>query len=277
MYNKSAKPFLKWAGGKFKLAEHLSNFLPKNISDLHYFEPMVGGGGMFFYLKPHNSYLSDINPKLINTYNCIKTDVNSVINFLQDFQDQHYINEEFYYKQRDRFNFNKLSDVEMAALFIYLNKTCFNGLYRENSKGEFNVPKGKASSGKTTICDKENLLNCSRLFKNVNFRCHSYENILSQVNSDCFVYLDPPYIPLKRDSFTKYAKDDFSEQMHYNLKDYCNKLNEHDVKFMLSNSDTSKTREIYESFNMKEVLVNRSVGSSSKTRKKAAELIITNY
>lgn len=273
----SSKPFIKWAGGKFKLAQHLSNFLPKNFSDLHYLEPMIGGGGMFFYLKPHNAYLSDINPKLINTYNCIKKDVNSVINFLEDFENRHYENEEFYSTQRDRFNFEKLSDSEMAALFIYLNKTCFNGLYRENSKGEFNVPKGRASSGKATICDKENLLKCSKLFKNINFGCHSYENILSQVNSKSFVYLDPPYIPLKQDSFTKYAKDDFSIKMHYDLNDFCNKLNGLDAKFMLSNSDTSKTREVYKAFNMNEILANRSVGSSSKTRKKAAELIITNY
>ena len=121
----SSKPFIKWAGGKFKLAQHLSNFLPKNFSDLHYLEPMIGGGGMFFYLKPNNAYLSDINPKLINTYKCIKKDVNSVINFLEDFENRHYENEEFYSTQRDRFNFEKLSDSEMAALFIYLNKTCF--------------------------------------------------------------------------------------------------------------------------------------------------------
>ena len=272
-----SKPFIKWAGGKFKLAAQLSNYLPENFSNLQYFEPMIGGGGMFFHLKPDSAYLSDINPKLINTYNCIKKDVFSIIDFLKDFENQHYTNEEFYNMQRKRFNFEQLSKIEMAALFIYLNKTCFNGLYRENSKGEFNVPKGRASSGKATICDKENLISCSKLFENINFGCHSYESIFSNLNSSSFVYFDPPYIPLKQDSFTKYAKDDFSVQMHYDLKDFCNKLDNLGVKFMLSNSDTSKTREIYGAFQMNEILVNRSVGSTSKTRKKAAELIITNY
>ena len=118
------KPVLKWAGGKRQLINTIDEYLPEELKNgkiTKYFEPMIGGGGMFFYLKPHNAYLSDINPKLINTYNCIKTDVNSVINFLQDFENQHYVDEEFYSIQRDRFNFDKLSDVEMAAIYIYLN------------------------------------------------------------------------------------------------------------------------------------------------------------
>ena len=121
----------------------------------------------------------------------------------------------------------------------------------------------------TVFMEKSQEINFSTIY--------SYENILSQVNSKSFVYLDPPYIPLKQDSFTKYAKDDFSVKMHYDLNDFCNKLNGLDAKFMLSNSDTSKTREVYKAFNMNEILVNRTVGSSSKTRKKEAELIITNY
>ena len=272
-----SKPFVKWAGGKYALASTLKEYLPSDFDNLRYFEPMVGGGGMFFRLNLSSAYLSDINEKLINTYQCIKEDVNSVIHHLKSYEKHHHDNDEYYYAQREKFNENSSDKFEMASLFIYLNKTCFNGLYRENSKGEFNVPKGRTSSGTVTICDEDNLVSCSKLFENIEFECHSYEDILPNIDSNSFVYLDPPYLPLNKVSFTKYTKDDFTEQMHFDLKHFCDKLSEEGARFMMSNSDTEKTREIYSRYDMKEILVNRSVGSSSKSRKKAAELIITNY
>lgn len=272
-----AKPFIKWAGGKYSLAKTLKDYLPSDFSNRDYFEPMIGGGGMFFNLQPHNAYLSDINSKLILTYKSIKDNVDLIINHLKIHENNHHSNEDYFYDKRLEFNQDLDSRYETAALLIYLNKTCFNGLYRENSKGEFNVPKGRTSSGKVTICDEGNLRNCSATFKNIEFGCHSYEDILPKLNTQSFVYLDPPYLPVNSTSFTKYAKDDFSIQMHFDLKNFCDKLTDIGAKFMLSNSDTSKTREIYEGFNINEILVNRSIGSTSKTRKKAAELIITNY
>ena len=273
----TSKPFIKWAGGKYTLANTLKAYLPSDFSNRDYFEPMIGGGGMFFNLQPHNAYLSDINPKLILTYKCIKADVESIINHLKIHEQNHHINEDYYYEKRTEFNRGLDSRYEIAALFIYLNKTCFNGLYRENSKGEFNVPKGRTSSGKVTICDKDKLRNCSNMFKKIEFGCHSYQDILPKLDSESFIYLDPPYLPVNSASFTKYAKDDFTEQMHYDLKEFCDKLMDMGAKFMMSNSGTPKTKEIYNGYNMKQVLVGRSVGSKSSSRKKVSELIITNY
>jgi DNA adenine methylase len=319
----TSKPFIKWAGGKYTLANTLKAYLPSDFSNRDYFEPMIGGGGMFFNLQPHNAYLSDINPKLILTYKSIKADVESIISHLEIHEENHHSNEDYYYDQRLEFNLQRiytkeevaaeeallqgapvgesvldnkelvaaeeallqgapvgesvLDNKELAALFIYLNKTCFNGLYRENSKGEFNVPKGRTSSGKVTICDKDNLRNCSNIFQNVEFGCHSYKDILSKLSSHSFIYLDPPYLPVNSASFTKYAKDDFTEQMHYDLKGFCDKLTDIGAKFMMSNSGTPKTKEIYNGYNMNQVLVSRSVGSKSSARKKVSELIITNY
>ena len=273
----TSKPFIKWAGGKYTLANTLKAYLPSDFSNRDYFEPMIGGGGMFFNLQPHNAYLSDINPKLILTYKSIKANVESIINHLEIHEDNHHINEDYYYEKRTEFNRGLDSSYEIAALFIYLNKTCFNGLYRENSKGEFNVPKGRTSSGKVTICDKNNLRNCSNIFKKIKFGCHSYLDILPKLDSESFIYLDPPYLPVNSASFTKYAKDDFTEQMHYDLKGFCDKLTDMGAKFMMSNSGTPKTKEIYNGYNMKQILVSRSVGSKSSSRKKVSELIITNF
>ena len=200
-----------------------------------------------------------------------------IINHLKVHDTNHHSNEDYYYDQRLEFNRGLDSRYETAALLIYLNKTCFNGLYRENSKGEFNVPKGRTSSGKVTICDEENLRNCSATFKNIEFGCHSYGDILPKLDSDSFIYLDPPYIPINDVSFTKYAKDDFTKQMHFDLKNFCDKLTDIGSKFMMSNSGTPITKEIYDGYHMKEILVNRSLGSKSATRKKANELIVTNY
>ena len=273
----TSKPFIKWAGGKYTLVNTLKAYLPLDFSNRDYFEPMIGGGGMFFNLQPHNAYLSDINSKLILTYKSIKDNVDLIINHLKVHDTNHHLNENYFYDKRLEFNQGLDCRYETAALLIYLNKTCFNGLYRENSKGEFNVPKGRTSSGKVTICDEENLRNCSSIFKNIEFGCHSYEDILPKLNSESFIYLDPPYLPVNSASFTKYAKDDFTEQMHYDLKEFCDKLTDMGAKFMMSNSGTPKTKEIYNGYNMKQILVSRTVGSKSSSRKKVSELIITNF
>jgi len=277
---KMSKPFVKWAGGKYRLADKLIPFLSGEFTSSKntYIEPMVGSGGFFFKYAPKHAYLSDINQNLITTYNVIKNDVNSLITHLKQHKDLH--NKEYFYKQRDLFNeLIKKGDnhLNIASLLIYLNRTCFNGLYRENSKGEFNVPMGDYKN--PTICDEENLLSVNKILQSVEIGCHGYEKSINKVKKGDFVYIDPPYIPLDPLSFTKYSKDDFGKKQHEELSNFCDSIDKKGAYFMLSNSDTKKTQEIYlrEGRFSKKFKVSRSIASKAENRVKAKELIITNY
>ena len=270
------KPFIKWAGGKYRLADKLIPLIPSSFkpSKNTYIEPMVGSGGFFFKYAPKQSYLSDINQNLIITYNIIKNDVNTLISSLKEHQELH--NKEYFYDQRKKFNeliTNSGSDIDIASLFIYLNRTCFNGLYRENSKGEFNVPIGSYKN--PLICDEMNLLYVNKILQNIIIKCHGYEHIKPKEGD--FVYFDPPYIPLDKTSFTKYSSDDFGEKDHRNLADFCCKLSKNGIFFMISNSNTKLTKEIYSQFTLKEIQVMRTIAGSHSKRGMANELIITNY
>lgn len=275
-----SKPFVKWAGGKFRLAEQLIPFIPKNFDSSinKYIEPMVGSGGFFFKYAPNNAYLSDINNNLVITYNIIKNDVNSLIKMLKEHKELH--SKDYFYNSRDKFNLLiKIdnADLEVASLFIYLNRTCFNGLYRENSKGVFNVPIGSYKN--PLICDEKNLLLVNEVLQNVEICCHGFEDSLQKINTGDFVYLDPPYIPLDTSSFTKYSKNDFGEKHHEELSSFCDKIDEKGAFFMLSNSDTKLTTDMYmkEGRFVEKFLVRRSIASKASNRKKAKEVIITNY
>lgn len=275
-----SKPFVKWAGGKFRLAEQLIPFIPKSFDSSinKYIEPMVGSGGFFFKYAPNNAYLSDINNNLVITYNIIKNDVKSLIKLLKKHKKLH--SKDYFYNSRDRFNsLIKIDnvDLEVASLFIYLNRTCFNGLYRENSKGEFNVPIGSYKN--PLICDEENLKLVSKVLENVEVCCHGFDDSLKNIKTGDFVYLDPPYIPIDTSSFTKYSKNDFGLKHHEDLSSFCDKINEKGAFFMLSNSDTEFTNDIYlkEGRFVERFLVNRSIASKASNRKKAKEVIITNY
>ena len=204
------KPFIKWAGGKYRLANKLILFLPAefNPSKNTYIEPMAGSGGFFFNYAPKQAYLSDINQNLITTYNIIKNDVNTLILSLKEHEKLH--EKEYFYDQRKKFNeliINGGIDIEIASLFIYLNRTCFNGLYRENSKGEFNVPIGSYKN--PTICNEENLFSVHKTLQPVEINCHGYEQSIKHIKENDFVYIDPPYLPIDATSFTKYSKNDF--------------------------------------------------------------------
>ena len=280
-----AKPFVKWAGGKYRLAEKLIPFISKKYNPFEntYFEPMAGSGGFFFKYAPKHAYLSDINQNLITTYKTIRNDVDALIIKLKNHKELH-VDEEYFYGQRKLFNYlikKGGSDLEIASLFIYLNKTCFNGLYRENSKGEFNVPVGKNSRGQLLpmAFDKDNILILSQLLKSVDIACHSYQKTIDKVKSGDFIYIDPPYIPLDHLSFTKYSKGDFGMKEHKELSIFCDSIHSKGAYFMLSNSDTDDTRDIYlkEGRFSKEFRVSRSIASKAKNRVKAKELIITNY
>ena len=268
------KPFIKWAGGKYRIAEHLNSYRPKNFKS--YFEPMVGSGGLFFKNPPKKTYLSDINSKLIDSYKAIKDNYvfNELLNCLWDLERIPH-SKEGYKKIRDRFNQENLHILETAAYFIYLNKMCFNGLYRENSKGHFNVPMGDK---RTFSFDHKNLRNVNRLLQNVEIACHSYENINPKEGD--FVYFDPPYIPVDKVSFTQYSRSDFGEKDHRKLAEFCSKLDKNGIKYMISNSNTDMTKDIYvhsERIQSHEIQVMRTISGSKNNRGMANELIITNY
>jgi DNA adenine methylase len=208
LHKKEAKPFVKWAGGKTKLVPEILKYLPEKYNN--YIEPFVGGGALFFALKPKKAILNDINSELIATYKVIQKKPEELIFLLEDYQKKH--NKDFYYKTRST-NVESLDDVEVAARFVYLNKTCFNGLYRVNQKNEFNVPMGSYKN--PTILDEENILKCSRAFKNVEFYNMDYRDFLSQfAKPNDFVYLDPPYIPVSEYS----AFDRYSKNLKYSTK-----------------------------------------------------------
>ena len=280
-----AKPFVKWAGGKYRLADKLIPLITKKFNPLEnrYIEPMAGSGGFFFKYAPKNAYISDINQNLIVTYKTIRSDVHALITKLEEYKKLH-VDEEYFYEQRKLFNKITKEDgneLIIASLFIYLNKTCFNGLYRENSNGEFNVPVGKSSKGKLLpmAFDKDNLVYLSKLLNPVNIACYDYKTAKNNIKKGDFVYIDPPYIPLDHISFTQYSKGDFGIKEHKELSTFCDIISDSGAFFMLSNSDTVDTRDIYlkEGRFSQKFNVSRSIASKAKNRTIAKELIITNY
>jgi DNA adenine methylase len=265
--------FLKWAGAKSKLLSQLIEYLPQNIDT--YYEPFLGSGAMLFYiLHTYNvkkAYVSDINAELINTFIMVKEKPHELIELLKEYQNNH--SKEYYYKIRDEVPKDKL---KLAARFIYLNKTCFNGLYRVNSKGLFNVPIGSYKS--PTILQEDKIMKASKILKNVEFSVGDYNNIISKVKKGDFVYLDPPYYPLEdKTSFTKYAKGDFTEKDQKELKLFCDELTRKKVNFLESNSYTKYIQNIYKNYNQNEVLANRMINCKATGRGKIKELVIYNY
>lgn len=271
------KPFLKWTGGKTKLLPQLVPLLPSDWRNRQYVEPFVGGGALFFHLEPENALLNDSNRELINTYRIIAANVAILIGWLEDAKRYH--NKTNYYNLRDMYNnpftYN-LTQTEKAAIFIYLNKTCFNGLYRVNKKDEFNVPIG--SYKKPNICDEKVLLEAFRILKNATLYSLDFEELIDFINPDAFVYFDPPYVPItKTSNFTSYTKSGFTEKDQIRLRGFFEKLTRLGCKCMLSNSDCDTVRELYKNFNIKEVETGRSINCKGTKRGKIKELVILNY
>ena len=294
----SARPFIKWAGGKGQLLEVLKANLPNGIGTTvtKYAEPFVGGGALLFALLSEYSfqevYINDNNKELINAYSVIKDCCKELIQMLADMQSKYDAcadNEErqaYYYEQRDRYNALSLNDdtrIEKAALFIFMNKTCFNGLYRVNKKGCYNVPFGKHSS--PTICDTENLLKISEALKHVIMRSCDYHDVLSFADENTFVYIDPPYRPLNATSgFTSYTEDQFIDQNQIELADMYKALSAIGANVMLSNSDPHNVDEndnffddLYAGFTILRVDASRMINSKASSRGKIKELLIKNY
>ena len=294
-----AKPFVKWAGGKGQLLPDIRTFYPTGMGTTikRYCEPMVGAGAVLFDVV--NSFdmeeviINDANINLINTYRIIQKQVDSLIDLLDEMEEQYLSLDQdeqksFFYKKREQFNKlimspNTDNSLLRAALFIFLNKTCFNGLYRVNKRGEFNVPIG--SYKKPTICDKENLLQISNKLNSVTITDGDYSTIKSKVDSSTFVYFDPPYRPLsKTASFTAYGADSFTDEQQIQLGKFIISLAERDVKVMASNSDPKNTDEmdnffddLYAPLSIHRLSANRAINSKGSGRGKINELLITSY
>ncbi|WP_242031825.1 DNA adenine methylase [Microcoleus sp. FACHB-672] len=266
----SPRPFLKWAGGKGKLIQQYIPYFPTEFKT--YYEPFLGGGAVFFHLLSAHSILTDINPELINAYRCVRDLVEAVILLLENHHLKHH--KEYYYQVRSRAG---TSEVERAARFIYLNKTCFNGLYRENSKGALNVPIGNYKN--PTICNAELLRSVSVALKTAQIEVRPFDAVLNfaKTGKD-FVYFDPPYYPLSPTSnFTAYSRHAFTEADQIKLKDIITKLVSLGVSVMLSNSDCLFIRELYKDFKIHTISAARAINSKGNKRGKIAEVLVTSY
>ena len=266
--------FVKWAGGKKQLLEQFKPFFPKKIN--RYLEPFVGGGAVLFYIlktyKPKEVFIFDVNEELINTYEIIRDDVDDLIKELKKLKRLH--NKENYYKIRAE-DPKLLSDLTRATRFIYLNKTCFNGLYRVNLSGGFNVPIGSYKN--PLVCPEEDLREISKLLKNVKIINGDFEKCLKFAKRGSFVYFDPPYYPLKKSSFTTYAKNKFLGDEQEQLKKVFSKLDKKGCKIMLSNSDTKFIKNLYHEYPIKRVRATRMINCNGKDRGKIKEVVIINY
>ena len=292
-----AKPFIKWVGGKSQLLEEIKEKYPPKIEK--YCEPFVGGGAVLFDIlsskHPETVLINDINKELINTYSQIKNNCDSMINQLSEIQTiykTHTLeeNKAYFYEKRQRYNELKVNgndaeNLEKAALFIFLNKTCFNGLYRVNSKGLFNVPFNNAKN--PLLCDEENLRACSEVLQNVEMRVGDYKECKDFIDSNTFVYIDPPYRPLSQTAaFTSYSENGFSDDDQKTLYKFIKEMiTEKNAKVLVSNSDPKNTDvndnffdDLYDKnhFQIKRVSAARMINSNAKKRGAINELLISN-
>ncbi|MBE9064685.1 DNA adenine methylase [cf. Phormidesmis sp. LEGE 11477] len=269
----AARPFIKWAGGKSRLIEQYRPFLPTDFQRYH--EPFLGGGALFFHLAPQlqaqgkRAYLSDLNPALVNVYRCVRDRVDALIHQLAFHQQQH--SETHYYQVRAAI---ETEPVAQAARFIYLNKTCYNGLYRENSKGQFNVPIGRYKSPK--ICVPDLLQAASAALQIADISEQPFTDVAKQAqNAQDFVYFDPPYHPLSDTSkFTAYSRDRFTTEQQTLLKDTIQQLATEGVQILASNSDCPFIRELYADFTIQTITAARSINSKASKRGKITEVLV---
>jgi DNA adenine methylase len=268
----SPRPFLKWAGGKSRLIQQYIPYFPNNYKN--YYEPFLGGGAVFFYLQPTTAILTDINAELINTYCCVRDRVDELIYLLKEHKSRH--NKDYYYSVR---NNSVSSDIEKAARLIYLNKTCFNGLYRVNSQGKFNVPLGRYEN--PNICPENLLKVASVALSHAEIQQADFTEVLNHAtSSDDFVFFDPPYHPISETSyFTAYSQNCFSKKDQEILRDTCAELASRGVKVMVCNSDSEFISKIYSDINFETYRIKaaRSINSNIKNRGMIYELLITSF
>lgn len=289
------KPFLKWAGGKGQLIDEIEKFYPFDNKINKYAEPFIGGGAVLFDIlnkfELEKIYISDVNIELLNCYKVIKEKVQKLVDKLKVFENEFLVKDKedrkiYYYEKREQFNKLKLEnnseEVKRAALMIFLNRTCFNGLYRVNKKGLFNVPMGDYKNPK--ICDEENLINISKKLKNVDIIYGDYKKSYDFIDKNTFVYFDPPYRPLNQtSSFTSYTEYTFEDKEQIELSEYFKLLNEKGAKLLLSNSDPKNENiednffdDLYKEFNINRIEANRSINSNGRKRGKITEILVNN-
>lgn len=266
-----ARPFLRWAGGKTQLLPELRKHIPSNYGTYH--EPFLGGGALFFALKPKNAVLSDVNLHLVHAYLTIRDYVDPLIELLKDYQTLYRRGpEQLFYRVRGA-DPGKMTEIQSAARMIFLNKTCFQGLYRVNKKGQFNTPFGKRAN--PTICDEENLRACSAALQGAVIRRQGFKNAFADVNEGDLVYADSPYVPLKADSFSAYTADGFGPQDQKDLRDAAVAARARGAHVVLSNSGSPVVAELYKDFTLHPVQARRNVNSKGTGRGPVGEYIIT--
>ena len=274
---RAPSPFIKWVGGKSKLLAQLTPMMPAGIKHMRHVEPFAGGAAMFFARRPERAVLCDYNRSLVDTYLAVRDDVENVIALLDTLQLAH-AEGGSYYGVRERYNEGRaLPRAERAAMFIYLNKTCFNGLHRVNRRGEFNVPQGSYKNPR--ICDEEGLRIASRQLRNAEIRHASFEELVSFVTPGDFVYLDPPYEPVSETAnFTAYTEGaGFSRADQTRLRDVVVELDRRGSKIMLSNSDVPFIRELYKDFHVDVVAAARAINCDARGRGMVSEVVVRNY
>lgn len=274
--NKLVAPVVKWVGGKRQLLDVLTPLLPKRIT--LYYEPFVGGGAMLFNLQPQRAYVNDINNDLICVYNVIRSNVEELIDKLSEYKNE----SEFFYSIRDldrnKEKYEALSDVQKATRILYLNKTCFNGLYRVNNAGEFNSPFGNYKNPNIVNAPVLRAVSSYLNSADVHLTSLDYSEVLKDVPKGAFVYLDPPYDPVSSTSnFTGYSKGGFSQDEQIRLRQCCDELDARGVKFMLSNSSTEFIREQYSNYKIITVQAKRAINSVAAKRGDVDEVVIRNY
>lgn len=292
-----AKPFIKWVGGKGQLIEQLEALLPADFTErenVTYIEPFVGGGAMLFYMLQtypniKSAVINDINPDLTLCYQVVRDNPTELINSLKDIQAHYHAlkteeeRKTFFLEQRDRFNTKSLNAIENCTLFFFLNRTCFNGLYRVNKAGKFNVPFGKYVTPK--ICDAATIYADSKLLQRVEIMTGDFEQTFDKIEGNTFFYFDPPYRPLSDTSnFNDYTKEDFNDEAQIRLKLFCDRLNENGINFMLSNSDCLGKNgtdrffdDLFINYKIERVWASRNINSVASKRGKLTEIVISNY
>ena len=275
--SRKPQPFVKWAGGKRQLLGEIQARLPKKYND--YYEPFVGGGAVYFQLNPNPATINDINTSLINAYRQIRDNPNELVDCLEKLDDGHNKSDDakaYYYTTRDNYNeriTSEIYDTLTAALLIYINKHCFNGLYRVNSKGRFNVPFNNSKQGSYV---QGNILNLSRILKNATILNQDFEKTCQEAKADDFVFFDSPYAPLNASSFESYTKEGFSKDEHIRLSKLFKRLSDKGCYCMLTNHNTPLIQELYQDYNIDVVSVRRAINSDASKRT-GTEVIITNY